>query len=402
MERVSPETIGLSSGRLSRISRAMQAHIDRGKFPGLVTMVARRGRVAHAECFGWTDVKADKPMQLDAIFRMASMTKPVTSVAVMMLYEEGLFQLSDPVSRFLPEFQGSKVFAGTSGGTMRLVDAARDITIGDLLTHLSGLAEGYGQDRPLKELYESAELSREDTTLEELAHKLAGLPLLHQPGMAWRYGRSYDVLARLVEVVSGKPFADFLDQEIFGPLGMPDTGFYVPREKRDRFTAAYGVSDTAGLTVHDSSEASPCLAPPALTSGSGNLLSTAPDYARFCQMLLNGGELDGVRLLGRKTVELMTANHLRSTLLPMRPFPDVDWRAYGYGLGFRILLDVDQSQIVGSSGEYCWAGYWSTHFWVDPKEELIGVFMTQVGPSPYWPNMIPPDFKVLVYQAIVD
>jgi CubicO group peptidase (beta-lactamase class C family) len=402
MNIVIPETVGLSSDRLSHINRAMQTHIERGKLPGLITMVARRGQIVHAECFGWMDIEADKSMQFDAFFRLASMTKPVTSVAVMMLYEEGLFQLSDPVSSFIPEFHGSKVFAGISDGVMKLVDAVRDITVGDLLTFLSGLVAGYGDNQPLKELYESAELSREEITLKELVQKLATMPLMHQPGKAWRYGYSYDVLARLVEVISGQLFADFLRQRIFKPLGMLDTGFYIPKEKASQLTAAYGYTDTKKLKVLDSPKTSQLFTTPALTSGSGNLLSTASDYMRLAQMLLNGGEIDGTRLLGRKTVDFMIMNHLSSEILPISFAPDADLPGYGYGLGFRVLLDVTQTQIIGSPGEYGWAGYWSTHFWIDPKEELIGVFMTQVGPPYCFPNMIPPDFKVLVYQAIVD
>lgn len=205
-----------------------------------------------------------------------------------------------------------------------------------------------------------------------------------------------------VEVISGKPFADFLHHRIFAPLGMDDTGFYVPQEKANRLTAAYTYSDTGELTVSDSPRTSHLLAPPTLTSGSGNLLGTALDYARFAQMLLNGGELDGVRLLGRKTVDFMTMNHLPPEVLPMRPFPGIDWRAYGYGLGFRVLLDVAQSGALGSQGEYCWAGAWSTSFWVDPQEELVSLQMTQVQPPYCWPSMIPPDFKTLVYQAIME
>ena len=401
MQTVTPETVGLSTARLSRIRRAMQAHVDRGTLPGIITMLARRGQIAHADCFGWMDIEANKPMQLDAIFRLASMTKPITSVAVMMLYEEGSFQLSDPISRFIPAFHSSKVFAGMSDSVMRLVDAKREITIGDLLTFVSGLVEGYGEDQPLKELYEAAERSGDDLGLEGFVEALARLPLLHQPGKAWRYGDSYDVLARLVEVVSGQPFAEFLHQRIFDPLGMSDTGFYVPNEMAHRLTSAYGYSATGKLEVLDLPATSSLLTLPTLTSGSGNLLSTASDYMRFAQMLLNGGELDGIRLLSRKTVDFMTMNHLPSELLPFHPFPDVDWRAYGYGLGFRVLMDVAQSQIIGSPGEFCWAGYWSTYFWVDPQEALIGLQMTQV-PVYCWPHAIPPDFKVLVYQAIVD
>ena len=402
MKTVTPETVGLASDRLSRIKPVMQAHIDRGELPGLITMVARRGQIAHSECFGWMDIEANKLMQFDAIFRLASLTKPVTSVAAMMLYEEGLFQLSDPVSEFIPEFHGSKVFAGISDGIMELVDAEREITIGDILTFRSGLVSGYGDDQPLNELYGAVGISKERMTLGDLVRKLATLPLLHQPGQAWRYGESYEVLARLVEVVSGNSFADFLRKRIFEPLGMLDTGFYIPVEKASRLTAAYGYSDTGKLEVLDSPETSQLLTPPILTSGGGNLLSTASDYMRFAQMLLNGGELDGTRLLGRKTVDFMTTNHLSSEILPISTSPDEGWPAYGYGLGFGILLDVAQSQIIGSPGEYTWTGYWSTYFWNDPQEQLVGILMTQVGPPYCWPNPLPPDFKVLVYQAIVD
>jgi CubicO group peptidase (beta-lactamase class C family) len=400
VKTVIPETIGLSTDRLLRINRTMQVYVDHGKLPGLITMVARHGQIAHAECFGWMEIEANKPMHLDAIFRLASMTKPVTSAAVMMLYEEGFFQLRDSISKFIPEFQGSKVFAGLSDGIMKLDDAEREITIGDLLVFLSGLVTGYGEDQPLKELYETAGLSN-DIGLEEWVKRLAKLPLLHQPGKAWRYGYSYNVLARLVEVISGQTFADFLHQKLFEPLKMTDTSFYVSREKASRLTAAYIISDEGKLELFDSPRTSKLLMPPVLTSGSGNLLSTAPDYMRFAQMLLNGGELDGIRLLSRKTVEFMTTNHLPSKLLPFRPSPELDWDAYGYGLGFGVLLDAAQSQIIGSTGEFCWCGSWSTYFWVDPKEELIGIQMTQV-PGYCWPNILPPDFKVLVYQAIVD
>jgi CubicO group peptidase (beta-lactamase class C family) len=402
MKKVAPETVGLSSDRLNRIKPAMQAYVDRGKLPGLITMVARRGQIAHAECFGWMDMEANRPMQLDAIFRIASITKPVTSVAAMILYEGGHFQLNDPVSEFMPEFSGSKVFAGFSDGMMNLVDAEREITVGDLLTFRSGLVAGYGDDQPLQELYDAAARDKDDGTLGDLVQKLAKLPLLHQPGKAWRYGESYEVLARLVEVLSGKSFADYLHQRIFEPLGMSDTGFYVPGEKTNRLTASYVYDDTGQLEVLDSPDTSQLLVPPTLTTGGGNLLSTAPDYMRFAQMLLNGGELDGVRLLGRKTVEFMTMNHLSRDTLPISASPEEGWPAYGYGLGFGVLLDVAQSQIIGSPGEYTWSGYWSTHFWNDPQEDLTGILMTQVGPIYYWPNSNPPDFKVLVYQSIVN
>lgn len=397
-----PEAVGVSAGRLDRIRDAMQAHIRAGTLPGIVAMVARRGEIVFSESFGWMDIEAGKPMQEDAICRLASLTKPVTSVAALVLYEEGLFQLSDPVSRFLPEFRDSKVFAGDSSGLIQVVDAKRPITIGDLLTFVSGLIQGFGEDQPLKEVYEAADLSQDESTLEQAVLKIADLPLLHQPGLAWRYGVSYDVLARLIEVVSGMSFADFLHQRVFKPLGMNDTGFYVPSEKREQLSAAYNYDEHGRLIVCDAPATSSCLIPPRLTTGSGNLVGTAPDYMRFAQMLLNGGELEGTRLLSRKTVEFMTMNHLPQELLPIRMAPDIAIDGYGYGLGVRVLLDVAQTQILGSQGEYGWAGYWSTTFWVDPKEELVGIFFTQVGPLYCFPHVIPPDFKTLVYQTLVD
>ncbi len=400
METTAPEAVGFSSKRLNRINHAMQAHIDQGRFPGIATIVARKGQIAHAESVGWMDLEDKKTMRLDAIFRLASMTKPITSTAVMMLYERGLFQLDDPVSKFIPEFLSQKVYTGFEDGKIQLTDTKRDITIGDLLSFVSGLIESFNTDPPLKELIDSANTSSEDT-LDKRANKLAKLPLLHQPGQAWRYGPDYVVLARLVEVISGKSFADFLLDEIFEPLNMQDTGFYVTEEKIRRVTTLYDYSDSTQPKVADAPEK--CLVQPTFTSGSGNLLSTAYDYLRFAQMLLNGGELEGVRLLSRKTVEFMTKNHLSGELLPIG-IDDfgASWPGYGYGMGFRVVLDVAQTQLLGSSGEYGWAGSCSTYFWIDPKEELIGIFMSHVEPPHYWPNLIATDFKVLVYQAIAD
>lgn len=404
MNTSAPETVGLSPERLSRINQVMQDHVDQKNLPGIITMAARKGQIAHADCFGWMDMESRKPMQIDAIFRLASMTKPITSTAMMMLYEKGLFQLSDPVSKFIPEFKGLKVYVGMEDGKMGLVDSERDITIGDSLTFVSGLMGSLVTDPPLKELYEEINFSSQKDTLEEGVLKLTELPLMHQPGKNWSYGHDYTLLGRLVELISGKTFAEFLQEEIFEPLNMPDTGFFVPKSKKDRLTTLYDYTESADQPkVDDSPETSDLFAPPALTSGSGNLLSTTHDYMRFAQMLLNRGELEGKRLLSRKTVELMTENHLPGSLLPFG-IPDygANWSGYGYGFGFRVVMDVAQTKLLGSPGEYGWAGAYSTYFWIDPEEELVGIFMSQAWPPFHWPNLVSPDFKALVYQAIVD
>lgn len=410
MKTVAPDTVGFSPQRLGRIRSIMQAYVDQGKLPGAITVVARRGQIAHAECFGWMDLEAKKPMRFDNIFLIYSMTKPITSVAMMMLYEEGRFQLHDPISKFIPEFKDVQVYVKTTETGIELANLEREITIHDLLRHTSGLASGFGEDQPLAKLYGEAGLYRPDSTLQEFSQTLAQLPLLHQPGEAWRYGESYEVLAHLVEVISGMPFATFLKQRIFEPLGMVDTGFGIPKEKRDRLAKFYGVSETGDFAeATEIGAVLPWWIPSNLPRGSVGLGSTASDYLRFAQMLLNGGELDGKRLLGRKTVQYMTQNHLPYELMPIKLSPGFGPNGYGYGLGFGVLTDVVQFEGLGSEGAYYWGGYAGTHFWVDPKEELIGLLMLQIeafsymriaGPSSFFTISDP--FRVLTYQAIVD
>jgi CubicO group peptidase (beta-lactamase class C family) len=399
MNTVTPEKVGLSSTRLSRIHAVMQEHVNQGQYAGIITMVARRGQIAHFECFGMMDVESARPMRPDTIFRIYSMSKPITSVAVMMLYEEGHFQLHTPVSEFIPKFKETKVFAGGTESDIELADLEREITIHDLLTHTSGLIYGPDTGMPVDALYKQGldKLGKE-TTLEKMVQVLATLPLIHQPGSAWRYSFSTDVLGRVVEVVSGTSFDAFLAQRIFDPLQMGDTGFYVPPEKLDRFATLYGPEEGKDqLKLLDDPATGEYSKPPAFLSGGGGLVSTAHDYMRFAQMLLNKGELDGVRLLGRKTIELMTVNHLPAELLPYGPGPDPIY-GHGFGLGWKVMMDTTQAKALGSEGMYGWGGAASTEFWVDPKEELIGLIMLQF--MPYYPLV--EDFQVLVYQALVD
>jgi CubicO group peptidase (beta-lactamase class C family) len=397
MDPVTPEKVGFSSERLSRINAAMQRCVDEGGYAGILTMVARRGQIAHLDCFGMMDAEAGKPMQPDAIFRIYSMSKPVTSVAVMMLYEEGHFQLNTPVSEFIPGFKDTQVFVQETESGMELADPEQEMTIHHLLTHTSGLSYGFHEDTPIDALYREARQEiGGDATLEKVVETLSTLPLVFQPGQGWRYSFSTDVLGYVVQVISGQPFDGFLQQRIFEPLGMVDTGFYAPPEKIDRLAALYEMSDEGELKLLKT-PATEYADPPAFLSGGGGLVSTAHDYVRFAQMLLNGGELDGVCLLGRKTVELMAANHLPDPLLPFAVSPGDPALGYGFGLGWKVMLDPARAGILGSRGMYGWGGAASTEFWVDPQEEVIGLIMAQL--MPYRPLVEP--FQVLVYQALV-
>jgi CubicO group peptidase (beta-lactamase class C family) len=397
MDTVHPETVGLSSSRLARIGQAMQRYVEGGKLAGTLTLVARRGKIAHLQPLGLMDVEARKPMEHDTIFRIYSMSKPVTSVAVMMLYEEGAFLLTDPIHKFIPAFADVRVLAQTPAG-VDLVPPQRPIAIRDLLTHTAGLGYGLGEDyidQSYKEQIWGALEQKPDATLEEMVEAIATLPLAYHPGQSWRYSMATDVLGYLVQVISGVPFDAYLQERIFQPLGMVDTGFYVPPDKIDRFATNYSPGeDGTGLQVIDAPAKSRFTRPGHIPSGGGGLASTAIDYVRFAQMLLDGGALDGVRLLSRKSVELMTINHLPPGL---HPFEN---RSMGMGLGVGVVIDLARTQRLGSLGTYGWGGAASTNFWVDPQEELIGVFMTQLMPSGTYP--VVDDFHVAVYQAMID
>ena len=400
---VAPEDVGVSSERLARLNSVMQRYVDENKLAGIVTLLARDGQVFHFERFGMADIEAKKPMELDSLFRIFSMTKPIASVALMMLYEEGRFHLEDPVTSFIPEFEGLKVYAGMGQTGMRLDELKHQMTIRHLLTHTSGLSYGFYEDSPVEAMYREADTRSAGSSLKDMIQKLSKLPLLYQPGTEWRYSVATDVVGYLVEVMSGQRFDDFLEERILSPLGMESTGFYAPEEEIGRLGAVYGPPENGGgLSIVDNAETSRFARPTTFFSGGGGLVSTAGDYFRFCQMMLNQGELDGVRLLGRKTVELMTVNHLSEDLLPFSVGEAAEdyAKGCGFGLGFRVVMDVAQTGVVGSEGSHSWGGAASTTFWIDPEEELIAIFMTQFMPSGHYP--IHREFQALTYQAIVD
>lgn len=404
MDSATPEEVGFSARRLSRIGAVIQGYVDQKKLAGVIAAVARHGKVVYHECFGMMDVKSAKPMQFDTIFRIYSMTKPITSVALMMLYEQARFQLTDPVSRYIPAFSRIKVFESITEAGLQVVDLDREITIRDLLTHTAGLGYGFAQDSPVESMYRESHFFEVPlyllrVPLREMVRRLVELPLLCQPGAGWRYSVATDVVGYLVELISGMPLDAFLEKTIFQPLRMKDTGFYVPDAKLDRFAALYGPAEGGGVKLLDAPITSPYTKPPAGLSGGVGLVSTTTDYMRFAQMLLNGGELDGARLLGRKTVELMRTNHLPDELIPIQIRPHT-LHGCGFGLGFRVLVHAAQAGRLGSEGEFGWGGYASTSFFVDPGEGLIGLLLTQLAPSRHYP--IRDDFKVLVYQALVD
>lgn len=396
MQFAQPEELGFAGTRLARVNTKMQSYVNEQKLAGISSLIARHGKIVHFEHVGHADIAAGTPISEQTIFRIYSMTKPITSVAVLMLFEEGRFQLSDPVANYLPEFKDCRVLE--ENGT--LLQPVQPMTIRHLLTHTAGLSYGFDENFQIDRLYQQhvwgAMENRPDVTLAEWIGNIAQMPLAFQPGTRFRYSVATDVLGYLVEVVSGIPFADFLQQRIFEPLGMVDTFFAVPPEKLDRFAANYGPQDGGGLKVIDAPRESRYAQPTQRPSGGGGLLSTTPDYLRFAQMLLNGGELDGERLLGRKTVELMRANHLGDGI-----FVDNNPASgLGFGLGVSVLLDLGKGQTLGSVGNYGWGGAANTNFWIDPKEELIGILMLQFMPSGTYP--VTPDFRILTYQALVD
>ena len=399
-----PEDVGLSSHQLARVEAWAQRLVDDGKLPGVTTMVARHGRIAHLHSCGKADIATGAAMAPGTIVRIYSMTKPLTSLAIMMLYEEGRFQLDDPVSRFLPAFRSMRVAAGGQRGKIDTVPAAREITVRDLLTHTSGLTYGFMQATLVDALYrdEGIDFQTAECTLGELVERAAAQPLLAQPGAEWNYSIATDVLGHLVAIVSGESFDGFLHRRVIEPLGMVDTGFHVTAQQHARFAANYARGQDGGLALIDDPAASRYLSLRTLCSGGGGLVSTAADYMRFCQMMLGRGELDGVRLVGRKTVELMTANHLRGDMaaMGMPRFSESSYEGIGFGLGFSVMLDPARAQVVGTAGEYAWGGAASTAFWIDPAEDMAVLLLTQLTPSSTYP--IRRELRVLTYAALVD
>jgi CubicO group peptidase (beta-lactamase class C family) len=392
------EDVGMSSERLNRIGPMIQSHIDGHDFSGAVTLVARKGKVVHFEAHGLADVEAKKAMAKDTLFRLASMTKPVTAVSILMLLEAGKLVLSDPVSKFVPEYKNPKVAVWNlpndpAGAGLRLVPAAREITIQDLLTHTSGLANGF--EGPAGEYVRRANLPT-GGSLDERVKRAAALPLNFQPGTQWEYSPStgFDTLGRIVEIVSGMSLEQFFKTRVFEPLGMKDTFFTVPANRMADLTVAYTKGEH-GLTRPQPAAARAETSGPYF-SGAGGLTGSAADYLAFSQMLLNGGQLNGVRLLGRKTVELMTSD--ATGPLDLRNYAgDQVLKGYGFGLGVRVRRSTGESGWMGSVGDYGWAGALGTYFWIDPKEQLIGIVMIQTRNT-----RLRMEYPNLVYQAVSD
>ena len=397
-----PAAIGVSAERFQRLHRAMQGFVDRKEVSGIVTLVTREMRTADMHAVGFQDVESKTPMRTDTIFRIASMTKPITSVAIMMLYEEGKLLLTDPVSKFIPAFKSMQVL---EQGAEKPVPARRQISIRDLLTHRSGLTYGFINGGPVGSGYRKSGvidgLSTTAMTTAEAIDKLAGEPLVAQPGSAYNYSLSTDVLGRVVEVASGMPFEAFLRERIFKPLKMTDTDFSVPESKWSRTATVYSPDGSGGIRPMRDPESfgntvmSPIAyykSPKTYFSGGAGLVSTAADYARFGHMLLNGGMVDGVRLLSPKTIELMTVSHTGD----LGNLP-VAGPGRGFGLGFFVVTDLATSQTLGSEGMFGWSGIYGTTFWVDPKERLVAIMMVQRYPG----SPVAVAFQPLVYQALI-
>jgi len=406
--KIDPDGAGLDARRLERITEHLnRSYIEPQKIAGCQTVVYRHGSVGYFSSLGSMDLERDKPVVDDTIWRLYSMTKPITGVALMSLYERGQFRLNDPVHRFIPEWRDLKVAERQPDGSTRLVEPQRPMTVRDALMHMTGL--GWGVDGPLvmDRFLDAMKVVRggPDGTLQTMIDRLAERPLEFHPGTRWLYGLSTDLCGRLVEIISGRRFDDYLRTEIFEPLQMHDTAFFVPDADIDRFAASYGRRRDKTLKLLDNPEKSTYRRPPNFLSGGGGLVGTTEDYLRFCRMLLQGGELDGARVLGRKTIELMAMNHLpgggelREFALP-GGYGETGFDGVGFGLTMAVGLGPVATQSIGSAGDLYWGGAASTIFWIDPAEDLTVIFMTQLMPSATF------DFrgqlKSLVYPAIVD
>ena len=399
-----PEDVGLSSQRLELIQPWIQSYLDDGKLPGATVFVARHGKPVYCKSFGLRDLEAKQPMRTDTILRFYSMTKPITTVALLMLYEEGRFQLDDPVAAFIPAFKDLRVYVSGEGDDMVTEPLSAPVTLHHLLTHTSGLTYGFGNEGPIAELYQAqrTDFGNHDGPLESVVERLAKIPLQFQPWQRWNYGVSTDVLGRVVEVISGQPLDRFFKERIFDPLSMVDTGFAVPHDQLHRFAALYECTDADKLSLLEAPATSTMVDSVETFSGGGGLASTLDDYFRFTEMLRCKGELDGERLLGRKTVEYMTCNHLPGDLADMgQPvFTETSYEGIGFGLGVSVMLNPARAKVMGSAGEFAWGGYASTAFWVDPVEDMTVIFLTQLIPSSAYP--IRRELRVLTYQALID
>jgi CubicO group peptidase (beta-lactamase class C family) len=404
---VDPTDVGFDAARLRHLDAHYERYVDDGRLPGFHLVVSRHGKVVHQHRYGMRDVEASQPIAADTMYRIYSMTKPITSVALMMLVEEGRLLLTDPVSAYIPSFAHSRVWR--SGSVVRPVTepVTEPMLVWHVLTHTAGLTYGFLYQSSVDELYRRAGYEwgvPRDLTLEQACDAWADLPLLFQPGREWNYSVATDVVGRLVEVVSGQSLDQFFAQRIFTPLGMRDTGFFTPEEKHDRLAALYQPDPATCLCKRLDTMGKAAMRQPSFLSGGGGLVSTAYDYDRFMRMLANGGALDGVQLLSPRTIRQMTMNHLPggADLSEFgRPLDaETTYDGVGFGLGFSVLIDPAKAKVHGSVGDYGWGGAASTTFWNDPVEGITGAFYTQLLPSSTWP--LRPYFKNLVHQALVE
>ena len=392
---------GFDPARLARIGRHIDGYVADGRLPGALCLVSRRGEEAFFHACGRRDVERDQPMQRDTVVRFYSMTKPIASVALMMLYEEGRFQLDDPVSETIESWREMQVFAAGDADQYATAKLDAPLTIKHLLTHTSGLTYGFSGDHPVDELCRRANTNA--GTLEEMVQKLAKIPLKFQPGTRWNYGLSTDVCGYLVERFSGQSLDEFVAERIVGPLAMRDSGFQVQPGGEDRLAACYQHVAPARFRLQDDPDTSRYLSRPTFLSGGGGMVGTLDDYHRFATMLLNKGELAGERLLGRKTVQYMATNHLPGNVdlaaMGQPVFSETPYEGIGFGLGFSVVVNPAAANVLDSAGEFAWGGAASTYFWIDPVEEIVVVFLTQLLPSSTYP--IRRELKTLVYQALV-
>ncbi len=413
----SPESAGMSKAAFDRIDRHLrERYIEAGRFPGTQLLVYRRGQLVHRSSQGLADLERKTPVKDDTIYRIYSMTKPITSIAFMMLVEEGRVALDEPVHRYIPEWKNLGVFQAGFWPAFLTRPPSRPMQIVDLMRHTSGLTYGFQQRGNVDAAYRELKIGEVEKagTLQSMIADLAKIPLEFSPGEAWNYSLSTDVIGYLIGLISGRPLEQFLQERILDPLGMKDTGFFVPAAKAHRLAACYSADPQGatfnptdrkgGLTLQDDPVTSSFLSPPSFISGGGGLCSTSADYLTFCRALLNRGELDGVRLIGPKTLALMTSNHLPGgKMLPELSrslFSEAAYHGIGFGLGFSVTLDPAKTLIPGSAGEYAWGGAATTSFWIDPAEELIAIFMTQVLPSTATP--IRRELRTMIYSAITD
>ncbi len=392
---------GMSDDRLQRIGRHLDFYVESGRIPCALCLINRRGRETYFHSTGRSDVENDVAVARDTVFRIYSMSKPVTSVALMILYEQGKFQLDDPVSKFIPSWKDLQIYQSGSKDAMQTVPAQVPVTIKHLLTHTSGLSYGFMSDHPVDVLYRERQVGGK--SLDSMVEQLSDVPLVYEPGSRWRYSYATDVCGYLVQLFGECDLDVFIEEEICAPLGLTDTGFHVRENCVDRLGACYQHTPN-GFQLQDAAENSRYLKRPAFLSGGGGMVSTIDEYQRFAQMLLNNGEFGGVRILGRKTVECMSSNHLPGNVdlaaMGQAVFSETSFAGVGFGLGFSVVIDPAAASILDSVGDYAWGGAASTYFWIDPVEELTVVFMTQLLPSSAWP--IRRELKTLVYQSLVD